>query len=305
MLSTENFIRSSLELNLFFARIAKEHSFFMESGFTKKDAEYANEADFFKRQFEGVLEETIALANGLITPEVSLSGELVTPYTLKAEQISSYYTGIMINSKLTRTEESLVGSTVVMTISPMMEQRVSMLNDKSAALTTELIHFKSNLLNDVRSCKVFTAVYPLMVNHFLREERFYLKKLTVLQNREEIPNEKDLIDKEVFWSGIMSGYAKFIRGLLDPSEEELITTANYYGNEFDKLVKKAVVATGQTVLIKKITSDTFNTVKGFRSFILAITGDLIQCKIKSIIYPLLADYILREANYYLRILGTS
>ena len=41
MLSNSKFIRQSLELHLFFARIMKEHSFFLEIGFTPKNSNYA------------------------------------------------------------------------------------------------------------------------------------------------------------------------------------------------------------------------------------------------------------------------
>jgi hypothetical protein len=52
MLSREEFIRLSLELNLFFGRIAKEHSIFIETSFTGKDQNLAREADNLKVQFE-------------------------------------------------------------------------------------------------------------------------------------------------------------------------------------------------------------------------------------------------------------
>lgn len=40
MLSTIDYIRQSLELHLFFARIMKEHSFFFELGFTPRDSRF-------------------------------------------------------------------------------------------------------------------------------------------------------------------------------------------------------------------------------------------------------------------------
>lgn len=40
MLSSMDFVRQSLELHLFFARIMKEHSFFLQAGFTPKDTNF-------------------------------------------------------------------------------------------------------------------------------------------------------------------------------------------------------------------------------------------------------------------------
>ena len=40
----------------------------------------------------------------------------------------------------------------------------------------------------------------------------------------------------------------------------------------------------------------------FRDFKSAGTQGITQCKIRSVILPLLADHVLREANHYIRLL---
>ncbi|MTK13549.1 MAG: DUF2935 domain-containing protein [Clostridiaceae bacterium] len=45
MLSNREFVRQSLELNLFFMRIAKEHSIFLEADFTPKNHDLAQQAN--------------------------------------------------------------------------------------------------------------------------------------------------------------------------------------------------------------------------------------------------------------------
>lgn len=301
MLSREEYIRLSLELNLFFARIAKEHSIFLESSFTGRDIKFTEEADNFKVQFERLLAETIALSNGVISQEVAMSGELVTPLTLKAEQVSSFYTGIQINSSLTQAETNIVGNSDILS-NPVMEQQVFNLNQRAMALTSALAQFKATILRNVISCKMFTTNYPLLIDHILREARFYLRMLTKLQNREEILSARDLLEQEVFWNRIMAEHSKFIRGLLDPTEVNLISTANNYGNEFDKLTQEAIAAIDQTMTLPKITGESLQATKGLRDFKASGTKGLINCTIKAIAYPLLGDHVLREANHYLRIL---
>lgn len=302
MLSREEYIRLSLELNLFFARIAKEHSIFLESGFTAKDVRLAQEADSFKVQFEGLLAETISLANGVVSPEVTDSGELITDVTSNAERVSQYYTGIRINLNLTRAEAGIGGSKGFMNVQ-MLEQRVFMLNQKALALTSALAQFKSRILNNVVSCKLFTTNYALLLDHILREARFYLRMLSKLQNREEILTERDLLEQEVFWNRIMAEHSKFIRGLLDPGEVKLVNTANKYGNEFDELTKKAIEAIDKTTMLPEVTSESLKAAEGLRDFKTTGTKGLIDCSIKAIAYPLLGDHVLREANHYIRILN--
>jgi hypothetical protein len=304
MLSREDYIRLSLELNLFFIRIAKEHSIFLESGFAGRDMRFAQEADSFKVQFEELLAETIALSNGVISPETAMSGELVTPLTLSAEQASSFLTGIRINSNLTQAEAGIAGNTgnYGMLANPLLEQRVFNLNQRAIALTTALAQFKTAVLNNVITCKMFTTNYPLLIDHILREAKFYLRMLTKLQNRKEIFTKQDLLEQERFWNRIMAEHSKFIRGLLDPTEEELINTANNFGKEFDELTKEAVATIDQMIALSKITGDSLQATKKLRDFKATGTEGLLNCSIKAIAYPLLGDHVLREANHYMRIL---
>ena len=47
----KDYVKTSLELHLFFARIMKEHAIFLQAGFMPKNIEYIQEAMLYKRQF--------------------------------------------------------------------------------------------------------------------------------------------------------------------------------------------------------------------------------------------------------------
>ncbi len=301
MLSREEYIRLSLELNLFFGRIFKEHSFFLEAGFVCKDSHLAQEAENFKNQYEMFLAEVIPLANGVVSPASIRSEEFVTPYTQNAEQASQFYTGISLNSGLTQAEAGLAGGVGQMYM-PLLEQRVYMLNQKALMLTNALIQFKGRILNDVLACKLFTVNYPLLIDHIMREARFFVRMISRIQNRQSIGTAEDLQEQEVFWNRIMAEHSKFIRGLLDPTENDLINQANAFGNEFDKLTQKAAEAAEQTALLAGVTQESLKAVKELKDFKAAGTKGMLECKVKSIMVPLLGDHVLREANHFMRIL---
>lgn len=303
MLSNEEFIRQSLELNLFFIRILKEHAFFLEVAFSPKDQSLAQQADTLKCEFTTLLTETIILADGVISPEVLSSGELVTKFTFEAERATEFYSGIQLDTKLTRMELSLDKNPNPL-ISSLLVDQVSALNQKAITTTTVLADYKSKLLHDILSCKVFTFNYPLLIDHILREARFYLKILHQLQNRQVVDILEDIIDQEKFWDQIMAEHAKFIRGLLDPTEAALFDTANRYGKVFDELTKQAMTMTKQTTILPQLSSKTSKATVSLRDFKTAATEGLLQCKIKALAVPLLGDHVLREANHYLRLLNT-
>ena len=302
MLSSSEFIRQSLELHLFFARIMKEHSFFLQVGFTPKDSNYIEEANAFRMEFDILLADTISLSNGVVSNDVLESGEVVTPFTLKAEMASAYFTGVKIPINFTKAEAGLKGDTLSMDNNTRLEQKVYMLNNRAMELIKGLAQFKTMLLSDVLSCKIFTNNFPLLLDHILREAKFYFQLVQRLQSREEINLEEEAYEQETFWNRIMAEHSKFIRGLLDPTEDELINAANNFGNEFDKLTIEAKEAMDKSMPISQVTDDSFKATIEISKFKAQGTQGLVECKIKSIIIPLLGDHTLREANHYLRLL---
>ena len=89
----------------------------------------------------------------------------------------------------------------------------------------------------------------------------------------------------------------FIRGLLDPSEAELLNLADGFAKEYSALLNACHNAQNQT-----LTAESLNETIRFRDFKATGTQGIEQCKIRSIILPLLADHVLREANHYIRLL---
>ncbi|HBV68441.1 MAG TPA: hypothetical protein DEF04_09830 [Clostridiales bacterium] len=302
MPASMDFVRQSLELHLFFARIMKEHSFFLELGFTPRDSMFTQKADDFRLEFDRLLGEVVSLSDGVVSQNVLKSGEVITPYTLNAEMASSYYTGLSIPTELTRREAGLTGGNG-MAVNPMIEERVSLINQWAISLISALIQFKATILNSVLSCGMFTMNYPLLIDHIMREANLYLQMVQRIQNRENINIEREAMEQELFWNRIMAEHSKFIRGLLDPTENELINSANNFGNEFDQLTADSLAAMERTMPLKEVTQDSLKATEALRDFKAQGTQGLLECKIRSIIIPLLGDHTLREANHYLRLLN--
>lgn len=293
----KNYVTTSLELHLFFARIMKEHSLFLQAGFMPKNTEYIQEAMLYKRQFEKLLSDVVTLSNYIISPNVLNSGEIVTSFTLGAERKTEELTGIQIDSNITLQELRLQSSNYYGMQD--ITQQVYYLNDIAIQLLNGLINLKERLLNDVLYCKVFTANYPLLIEHILREAKLYRKYVIMIQKGEDI-NSQNMKEVELFWNQIMMEHALFIRGLLDPTENDLIVTADNFAKDYQKLLEEAKNATDAT--IQSVTDKTITETHKYIDFKTAGTEGIKECEIRSIILPLLADHVLREANHYFRIL---
>lgn len=95
------YIVNSLELHLFFARIMKEHAFFLKVGFLPPNANLAEEGEHLMKKFEELLSRAIKLSNHVVRRCVLDSGEIVTEFTDCAEHQTQHLTGSAINRKLT------------------------------------------------------------------------------------------------------------------------------------------------------------------------------------------------------------
>ena len=106
-MNQKEYIRWSLELHLFFDRIMKEHSIFIEAAFLEKEKELKKIANSFQRNFSDILEKIIDLSNGNISNKLIESNEFVTNNTLQAENQTSSLSGININAEITLKELNL------------------------------------------------------------------------------------------------------------------------------------------------------------------------------------------------------
>lgn len=296
MESQEKYVVSSLELHLFFARIMKEHALFLKAAFTPVNASFAKEAAFYKQEFEKLLCQTIRLSDGIVGKTVLCSGEIMTEFTARAEQQTQCFTGIQINRDITASESRLrCGETPC--ICTELCRQVKQLNQTAIRLLDGLIALKECILSNVLHCKMFTMNYPLLLEHIIREAKLYRTYVCNLENGLDCQSMKDI---EQFWNQIMMEHALFMRGLLDPAENELVETADSFAKEYAHLLATCREAHDKTVQHGK-NSSLDETLK-FRDFKAAGAQGIEECKIRSIILPLLADHVLREANHYIRLL---
>lgn len=293
-----NFVTASLETHLFFGRIMKEHSLFLQAGFQPPGNGYKNQADWYRRRWEQFLRRVVNVSNGIVDENVLASGEVVTEFTGKAERQTSRLTGIPIDSSITEAEHRL-RSGCFCKENVHMVRTVRQLNNEALSLIGGLIHLKENILEDVDSCRLFTVNYPLLIEHIIREAKLYYSTIEELNECGEL-SEVCQKAMESFWNQIMMEHALFIRGLLDPSEEELIKTADGFAKDYKELLEQARTKDCKTM--DEMTRKTFEETLKYRDFKAAGTEGITDCKISSLILPLLADHVLREANHYLRIL---
>ena len=286
----EEYINESLELHLFFDRILMEHAFFLECSFMDKDNDMKEIASYFKKMFSDILSEIVLLSDGCLTTDVLSSNVFVTQNTLSAEDMTSKLLGISIDSEVTNQELNLKSG--ILTYKGDVIDKIASINRRILLLIHNYIYFQKDILNRVLVKDMYIRCYDSVISHFMEEEELYyqyLSKLVKISFDKDISYQEDLV-----WSQFMLEHANFIKGMLDPSEDKLIHSAEDYSKWYADFSHNMDVNIND--LVKKCFQETIQ----FRDFQVAGEEGIINSQIKSIITPLLADHVVRETNFFIR-----
>lgn len=169
--------------------------------------------------------------------------------------------------------------------------------------------FKRKILSLILTCRLpGQNNFPLLVDHVSREANYFRNRLDELNQGRLEPLPDSIIDENVFFLRIMADHAKFIGHLLDPSERKLVDQAREFSHDFDQLLNQArdldsMRPQSQTPpILGQFLDQNRVSVKSLRDFKKTARDLIAQCKIKSIIHPLLADHVFREAERFLEII---
>ncbi|ALS26405.1 hypothetical protein IJ21_09960 [Paenibacillus sp. 32O-W] len=188
-------------------------------------------------------------------------------------------------------------------------QTIKRFNEEVHNAVSHIWVFKRKVLGLILRCQLPGANnFPLLVDHVSREAKYFRNRLTELNTGRLEPLPDAIIDENVFFLRIMADHAKFISHLLDPSERKLVDQANNFSHEFDQLLFQArdldsMRPQSQTApLLDQFLDQNRVSVKSLRDFKKTARELINACRIKSIIHPLLADHVFREAERFLFII---
>ena len=174
---------------------------------------------------------------------------------------------------------------------------------------TNLFSFKRHLLHLLIECKIRGgANYPLLIDHVSREAFYFLKILEKIRDGEMKYPIDAIVSENVFWLRIMADHLKFIRGLLDPSEREFVRQSDTMSDKFDQLQLHARDFDSMLWHFRpnndflRFEKDVTAATQRLREFKAAAEELITNCAVLSLIPPLLADHVRREAEHFLEIL---
>jgi hypothetical protein len=175
-----------------------------------------------------------------------------------------------------------------------------------AAEIRPLIEYKEENHERQVSGDLQSLVWPLFFDHTRREAVRWVARMEDIAEGNVDLDRKEVID---FWGGIMDEHARFVAHLLDPDEYELVAKAFRASDIFQALQHgktgpvRALVTQPADTVKSLVKNPELDAVESAAETILDFKTDAARKietgKIKSIIHPILADHVRREAVKFL------
>jgi hypothetical protein len=267
----------------------KEHAFFLEASLPSKNTDLIREARSFNTRYNSLLKEALQYANGVIP----MSNDAVTEFTFNIEEKTEQLTGIPIDKEVTTMEMNFP---IVRKNQKQNEVDLTDFNNRVINLTENFVRYKTKILNGVLNCSLFTSNYPELIIHIRSEALEYIR---LIKNQGPNQTVDKSVDQEIFWNHLMGEHAEFIRGLLDPTEEDLMKIANDFAIDYKNLNKQISSNLSNE---EEATSSSIDLTEKITDLKTQGTKGLLNCEIRSAAIPLLGDHVLREANHYRHLL---
>jgi hypothetical protein len=277
-MTREQYIKNTMELNVFYARIFKEHCVALVSGQKNGDMRILQSLDRYKVHFEMLLSAALESGLNLIEPRLIELNCFITPYTYSLELSTQNACGVSINHRISNLEMEKLAKPQPVAIGrlPFAYERALRLNSDGEEIARGLCELLQNILNEIKKGRIYSCVYPSVYECNILELKRYQKAIEYLRQ-----------DKDMDWSDaqavkIMQTNAEYIRGTLDPYEMQDINKANNFAAEFSQCVSDS-----QKFL---------KTNQEFSQFLQDLIEKLMAKKLMTVMLPLTLDNILRQAN---------
>ncbi len=294
MLTEEEYVRKSIELHLFFARIIKEHGIILYSAMIENN-ENKEIARQFSEFFAKILSDTLDIANENVSKEWLDSEAFVTNHTLNIESLTEKLGNLTIDKKLTEKALSLTPGTklvnqeIISRVTDINKSALQGIGDANQIIKTVFFRMTNN--------QSFLYNYPELINHYTKEANMYKDEIERLMERaKEDPTH--VYNTQYKLDQLMQEHGRFIRGMTNTDNESVIAKAEEFIREYEEILEKFKGLTPD--VLDSITNNNLSTTEEFKQFKTYLTDRWLNSKLYMITMPIFVDHILREANYFLR-----
>ena len=203
-------------------------------------------------------------------------------------------TGIPINSAITFAERELIPCSHP-NITPGIIYQVKRCNQYAIRILNGMIQFKERILKQVLSCQMAISIYPTWLTHTIYEAKLYRSYIMNAETKYYF-KYGTAIQTQISWNQIMTEHA-FNNCGYDGSNRTKFHSEKHCSFRY-VCARYAEIKKSKTQMSKPPQEIVSQTIQ-FKELNESALQGILNCKIKSIILPLMADHMLRETLFYL------
>ncbi len=295
------FAQQSLIDNLFYLRTIRMFALNIQLSFFENNQDLIDIASDFGKRCEKLGKVAIDLADGKLDIQLKDVQIFLTPYTLDAELLTEKLFGIDINTDLTETELNLnYGNTN--NVDQQYIEKLKELNNNTYLLVNNFYDFCNHILERINNNELFSYSYPLFYQYMILETDLLIKELDRLINK--TGTDPILVVRyQYYYLEAIRWITKFIAGLSDPSQSDIINQARMFDQELSQLLNKYnnVVITPDIEI--KLNNEALDISSRIQSFLSSIIVKVLNGDAYFIVEPMFLDNLLTDINYFIYLLN--
>lgn len=296
MLTNQQFIQTSLINNLFYLRTLRYFCINIQLSFYQNNERFIKDAESLGQKCEELGREIIQYADYELLKFAIQSSILSTKYTLECERLTEKLFDVKIATDITE-QELQISPGVTVQVNEQTVNAIQAINQKAYVLTQNFITFCEEVRTKMLANELFSYSYPAMYDYMIEEAERYELELERIMKR-DTTSPIFVLNFEYQFNNVMREGAMFIRGLVDPNQEEIIKEADQFVTEFQTLMKKYQTEGLSPEKQKELTMQSLDTLNRFIAFIERCIEGQLNSSIYFIVEPIFLDNLYSEANYF-------
>lgn len=297
------FVQQSLTNHLFYLRTIKEFCLNIALSFFQNEQDYITTASNLIAEGDSLLQEALELSDGKVLESALVNNIFVTQFTLPCEELTQKLFDITLNTNLTKEQLQLKASTSF-EITEELLTKIDSLNQEALRFTQKFMEFASHIYIALKTNQAFSYSYPTIFTYMINTTDLYYRDLLRLINKNGV-DPIFIINYGFYFSQSLRTISKFIIGLSDVNQNDIIQRASFFENEFAKFMSEYQTTNINPNLQKDIITREIKIVTDFQKFLEEILTGILQAELYFIVEPIFFDNIYTEVNYFLYLLKGS
>ena len=303
MLTEEEFLKESLNNNLYYLRTLRDFCINIELSFYDNN-EYKKRAGELASRSHELSREIVTATSGKV-PNSGIEYEIFyTKYTLPIEKLTEKLFSINLATDITESQLSLT-PTDTFEVNKDTINKITSINERATAIAEDFITLSRQIREEMTSNNLFSYSYPTMYNFMIITIELYIGELNRLKER----LRKDPIialDTEYGYNITAYEIVSFLRGLIDPNATDYIETLNSILNEtYPALLEDYNNLPLSPENQQNLRERSLAIIRRIRLLISNMLEDLLNANLYFIIEPLAIDMFYRNINYFLYVLSSE